>query len=398
MLTQLPIITFLFAGILIFPYIKIINYIKTKYWLVFTLMTVILILGFVVYSLFLGVVQGYLETGFIKFVFNETFITTMQYLVKYVYPVNCLAMLAFGSNLYVSLVVLICCITTAICLAFYVSKHLYKATMYKDNEAKLISKKRTKTKKASQTIALLRKEFITVVREPKHIFSYLSISAAMPIMAYCLYTLFDSLIFNMLGIKLVFPLALLIVLVLSVLTNTFCATNITREGRSFLNQKTLPVAPIKVLNAKVIFCAIVSILAVILSTIALIILTQLNIWQGLICIACGGIFTISQIFIATRIDLKNAKVSLSSVEVEKQSTGTIVKVVFIGLIVSLIAGAMSLVLGLMSQGLNISIFAQIKVANCFTYITPVVISLIYFGFSIWSYYHNMQKHFDKIVV
>ena len=54
-------------------------------------------------------------------------------------------------------------------------------------------------------VSLMKKEFICIFREPKHLFAYFSIAASMPLMVYCCYTLFESLIYNMIGLEINFP-------------------------------------------------------------------------------------------------------------------------------------------------------------------------------------------------
>ena len=140
------------------------------------------------------------------------------------------------------------------------------------------------------------KEFICVFRDKKHLFSYFSIATAMPVMVYCCYTLFESLISNAIGLNVDFSLALLVLLIFSILTNTFCATNITRDGLVALKAKMFPVKASTQLLAKVLFCAIVSCAAVVASVIALIV-AGLTVTDGLLCAGVAIIFSMAQLFI-----------------------------------------------------------------------------------------------------
>ena len=390
----LPIIVFLFASIFIVPYIKLIDLIKNRYFLMFLLLTILLCGLFIVYVLFLDVVQSYIQTGYIKFLFNEKFIITMQDLTLFTYPANCLAGIMLGVDVLKSVLVVLACVIVSAFLVYFVTKKLHYITFYKDQGRKFVYKKTQKAKALPIMASLIKKEFISVAREPKYTFSYLVIATAMPIMAYSCYTLFETLIYNMIGLKIVFPLAVFIVLIFSVLTNTFCSTNVTREGIALLKQKTLPIKASKILNAKVIFCMIVSLLSVAVSSILLIVFTSLNIWGGLLCMLIGGLFSTSQIFVATRLDLNSVNLSLTKVEIEKQSTRTITKVVSIGLTIALVVGIVSILFGLLSQGILIG--ADIVVHSCFAYLVPVVVCLVYFGLAVWYYHRKMQKAFNKV--
>ena len=66
-----PLIPFFISSLLIIPYIKLINFLKDKYALIFILFTAILAGAFLLYSMLLGIVQKLLETGNIRFLFNE---------------------------------------------------------------------------------------------------------------------------------------------------------------------------------------------------------------------------------------------------------------------------------------------------------------------------------------
>ena len=221
----LPIIVFLFASILVVPYLKIMEFIKNRYVLMFLVLTILLCGLFVVYVLFLDVVQSYIQTGYIKFLFNENFINTMQNLALFTYPANCLAGFMLGVDTLKSVLVILGCVIVSVVLLYYITKKLHYITFYKDNDKKFIFKKTRKIKALSVMASLIKKEFISVSREPKYTFSYLVIATSMPIMAYSCYTLFETLIYNMIGLKIVFPLAIFIILIFSVLTNTFCSTN-----------------------------------------------------------------------------------------------------------------------------------------------------------------------------
>lgn len=388
----LPLIVLLFASIFIVPYIKLIDAIKNKYILMFILLTILLSALFISYMFFLSVVQGYLETGYIKFLFNEKFISTLQTLALFTYPSNCLAGIMLGKDLLKSILVLISIILVGVVCIYFVSKKLFHITLYKDNQRKAVYKKSSSYKSKPIILSLIKKEFISVAREPKHMFSYLVIASTMPVMAYCCYTLFETLIYNMLGLILAFPLAIFIVLIFSVLTNTFCSTNITREGLSLLKQKTLPIKASSILSAKVLFCLIVSLLSVLVTASVLIVFTSLSVLDGLICMIIGGIFSASQIFVATKLDLKNVNLSLSQIQIEKQSTRTITKVVCAGLIVAMVVGIGSIVCGVFAKG----IFTNATISFNLVYLIPCIVCTLYFILSMIYYHRNIQKSFDRV--
>jgi ABC-2 type transport system permease protein len=388
----LPVVPFLLASLLVVPYIKIVDFVKERYIILFILVTAILVGAFLLYSELLNIVQELLSTGSMKFLFNEGFTNTLQALLKYIYPVNCLSKIAMGQDLLLSFSIVVAVTLASLAAIYYISKALYNVTLYKNEERVFKFKKKEVKTQSNPIIALMRKEFISVFRDSKHMFSYFSIALAMPVMAYCCYTLFEALLKNTLGLSANYSLALIVVLVFSVLTNTFCATNISRDGVSNLKTKLLPIKASTIVLSKVIFCAIVSSLAVIVSSVGLVALTSLTILDGLLVIVVGLLFSLAQILIATRIDLANCKLSANQFEVESQSSKTIAKVLTIGVSIALLIGILSLVMMLFNVGNEF--IAGIYIG----YIVPVVIGGAYFAFAFLYYKRNIERCYQNLTM
>lgn len=392
----MPLAAFLIATALLVPYIKLIDFISEKYWLIFLILSCIVIGAFILYSELLGILQSLMETGSIKFLFNERFINTLQWFLKWTYPANCFASIALGQNLLISLLITVAIALIAVGVVYFVSKKLFYATLYKNENRRLGGKNKKDYVSRNPLISLIHKEFISVFREPKHLFSYFAIATAMPVMVYCCYTLFMSLIDNAIGLKVNFSLALLVLLIFSILTNTFCATNITRDGRAALKAKIFPVKASTQLLAKVLFCSIVSSAAVIASVVALII-ADLGLVDAILCGLVALIFSLSQIFIATRMDLNHAKVSASPAEIERTNNRTISKVVVLGLILALVLGVASMAVFILAKMDAIEVIAKLNLKDWYSYAIPVVGSLIYFGFAILYYVSKLEKSFERMI-
>ena len=392
-LVMMPIIPLVVATILIIPYIKIVDFVSSKYPLMFFLATSALIGAFWVYSELLAIVQSLLETGSIKFLFNEEFINTLQTLRVYAYPANLITDITLGINSLIPILIVLGAVLVSCVIIFFVTKWLFYATLYKNDKRKTGGSFGAKYKRISPIASLIKKEFITVFRNPGHMFSYFAIAASMPVMVYCCYTLFESLIRNALGISLNFSLALFIVLVFGVLTNTFCATNISRDGLSALNAKLFPIKPYRIVLAKVLFCLAVSSAAVVASVGILLMSTSLSPYDGGIVALLGIMFSAAQIFIATRMDLNNANVSSGPLEAERAASKTVAKVVFIGLVLSSVTGLIALVIDIFASG-DIS---SANINSDLPYIISSVISLGYLIFSMRYYGHRISKSFANLV-
>ena len=394
----MPMAAFLIATVLLVPYIKLIDFISNKYTLMFISISAIIMGAFLLYSSFLNVVQRLLETGSIKFLFNEKFINTLQALAKWTYPANCFANIALGTDLLVSFAVAIGVAAVAVVLVYFVSKSLFYATLYKNENRLETGKKKEQKKKLKPLLSLMKKEFICIFREPKNLFSYFAIAASMPVMVYCCYTLFESLITNTIGMKVSFPLATLIVLIFSILTNTFCSTNITRDGAAAIKTKMFPVKASTILLAKVLLCGIVSSLSVIISLIVLASATSLSFGDAAICAVIAIAFSTAQIFIATRMDLNGAKLSSTLAEMQNASNRTIAKVVTMGILLALVAGILSVLSYIFSIGSSISFIAELGLTKTHSYVFPAVISVLYLGAAIAYYSFRIEKSLDGLML
>lgn len=386
----LPIIPICISALLIVPYMKLVDFLMHKYLLLFAVVTTGLVGAFIIYSRLLLVVQSLLETGSVKFLFNEQFIGFMQTLRLITYPANILTDINLGINVGVPLGIIIGVAAVLIVIVFMIVRTMFYSTLYKDDKRRKGSSDGRDFVKTSVGSALIRKEFINVSRTPEHMFSYFAIAAAMPIMVYSCYTMFYSLIEHALGLKVDFALALLVVLVFGVLTNTFCATNVSRDGLSALSTKIYPVDASKIMGAKVIFCMIVSSVSVLFSALLLMILTPLGVVNALAVAVFGIMFSAAQIFIATRLDLNNAHVASGPLETERAAEKTTTKVVTIGLICALIVGVSSLVMSmLLGSAENASGFGM-------SYIVPFIITVVYLVSAILYYSINMERSFYNL--
>ena len=390
----MPLLSFLLATLFVVPYIKFMDFISDKYTVIFILVSLLLIIAFTLYSLLLSLVQSLLETGSIKHIFNQAFVTTLQTLLAIAYPVNCFANIALGENLLLSFAIVLIVATISIFAVYWVSKHLFYATLYKNERTIHPIKKQKPFKQLSPLSSLIRKEFVSVFRNPNQLFSYFAIATAMPFMVYSCYTLFESLIKNSLGLSLDFPLALVVLLVFSILTNTFCATNVSRDGITALKSKVFPIKASTLLIAKVLFCAIVSSISILASSILLGAVTNLNFGDATICAFIGLMFSTAQIFIATRMDLKHCKVSATPAEIERISSKTVTKVVFVGLILALVLGLVAVVVPIMANS-NVEF---LKFHPAFAYIFPIAGSLLYLIVAILYYNFKIEKNFETLVM
>ena len=391
----LPMVSFLLATLLILPYMVIIKFLSTRYFLSFVSLSVLVVGAFFLYSGILDVLRGLFETGSIKFLFTSDFVDVLMGAKLYTYPANALASLLLGIDMQKSILISAGFAAAALLFTFLITGALYRLVLYRNRDGRKSRSRFTLGFKRGVTSSLLRKEFVTVYREPKYLFSYFAIAFAMPFMIYCCYTLFETLIFNALGRGFEFSLALLVVLVFGILTNTFCATNITRDGKSALKAKSFPVKASKLLFSKVLFCSIISSLSVLGSVAMLYFTVGMTPFNAVIACVIGLVFSFSQILIATRTDLNCAVVDASPEEVARTSDRTIAKVVTVGLFFAVIIGFVTFFVSVFA-GTAPAFLKGFEVKEVYVYFIPAIIALIYFGASLVYYLVNIEKAFSKL--
>ncbi len=405
----LPLAAFLIATILIVPYVYLINFLSHRYFIAFITVSALVVGAFLLYSRFLSALQGLFEKNTIKFLFNTTFVSFLQTLKKFSYPANSLASIALGQDTLKSVIIAGATAVIALIVVFVSTNALYKLTLYR-NAPHIKHGKRRMIRRRSVLGGLMRKEFISVFREPKHMFSYFSIALSMPFMVYCCYTLFDALIFNAIGLRFEFSLALMVILVFTILTNTFCATNITRDGLTALKAKMFPVKASKILFAKVLFCGIISSLSVLASTAVIYLTSNLKNIDGvmtltekfkltdiLIVAAIGLIFSLSQILVATRMDLNHAILTATPSEIARVSNKTIAKTITLGLSFALIIGVLSIFIALFAGQTTPDFLFSIHVKESYIRLIPLAIAVFYFLISLLYYSVRIEKSFKKLV-
>lgn len=394
----MPIAAFLFATLLLIPYIKLMEFISSRYLILFVTVTSLVMGAFLVYSRLLGAVQSLLETGSIKYLFNEKFINTLGALLKWGYPANCFAGIALSRRLLVSFAAALGISAIAVIAVYFISKKLFFATLYKNETKSGFVRRREQKRKLPPILSLMKKEFISIFRDPKSLFSYFAIAASMPLMIYCCYTLFESLILNMLGMRVDFPLALIVVLIFTILTNTFSANNVTREGAAAMKVKVFPVKASTILLSKVLLCDTVSSLSIIASVIVLGAASSLGFVNCLAITLIAIAFSTAEILIATRMDLGGARLSSSLAEMKSASNRTIAKVVTLGIILALAAGLLSLVAYIFAGGSKLPFISELGLTMAHAYLLPSAIAALYLGIAVTYYAFRIDKGLEALTL
>lgn len=341
----LPLFSAALSAALALPWRIVTDFFKTRALHSLVAVTALLFLGLWGYARLLYAVKELLLGDDLKYFFSENLLEGIHKTAGRLFPANFYAdMLGGGVKEGVAIALL-----SVLCLlfAFFVLKALFERA---SGAQRTLSPRHRRGKRAAKRhsafYALFKKEFLEVLRTPSYAFSCFSVALALPLMVYACMEIGSSLVKRLVGIALDAELALLLLLLFGALTNMFCSTNISREGKLFLSSKGLPVGYGQIIGAKTLFC--LSINALSQGAAALLLwLTGHLIWQeSLLLFAVGSCFSLSQICFATRFDLTHARFS-SWDEEARESGGTASACILVGLFLAFLGGGGAFLLRLL---------------------------------------------------
>lgn len=382
----IPNIAIFFSTILVVPYSFIIDFIKNRPILTLISFIIILSLGIYLYLAFLNVLRILLETGSIKHLFDEAFVTNMSNILKYNYILNNLTYFVFNTNVLNSIIIVLFNVFSVV-VGILVTRFLFMKTLYiKERRTRVKIKKNVK--KLSPTLALFKKEVVEIARNPKLLFTFFAFALSVPIMIVGTSSIFSKLVYNSLGLKLDFEVCFLVSLIFVSLINSFSSNLISKDGVSFFKYKTYPISLHKILISKVSLNIIVSTISLIILLFLLIFGLKLDVLESLVIFFSLILLSISQILIGIKLDLKHSKLSNDQLLNEKVNGKNQLFIVATFLLISLIFGTSVLVLTIFNYfyKLNIDLYILLFI---------VIGTLISFIISIFSYKHKLEYYFNS---
>lgn len=403
MVVILPMLSLLLAAVISLVVHYVLRFLRSHFVLQTVVFILLLAAGFILYSNVLEVLGGMLVGDKRDQFFSTTTMEFFKQLFNVLYPANLCANFTIGYkpglNLLFIILVAGCALTLSCFIVIKILNKVMKAGM--EGVSKNTYNRNSKIKKHSSVGNLMTKEFINVLRTPSYAFQFFATAIVMPLMVYCLLDNFSIFMVKLVGnIEINFELSITIIMMLSVLTNTFCASNISRDGSMFTMEKTMPISSKQFVFSKIIFCTIVSLLSILVSCVIALTTGFINFGEMLIVFLVTGIVSVSMICFATRMDLNKPKFANNENNEVKDSSQTVSSVILIGIIVSGIISGIILVLGIMqapefrsllANKINLEMIKTISI--CFMI---VAISGI-FGFSLVYLLKGITKRFYQTV-
>ncbi len=348
----LPFLSCALSALIALPFSSLMRFVERKFILHLVIYVACIAFAFLLYGRFLKVLTALLNTGDIDYVFSRTTVYKISTVVAHAYPANLLSNFLFGKNLFASLLIILGLSLVSAAVTYFIIRAVFtKALQLKmEGEGKVFHRAKKEGRQKSPLVSLMAKEFTVILRTPAYAFSYFATTFTLPLMVYVCANLMRNMVSALTVINCDYEVAIFVIAMFSVLTNTFCTTNISRDGKMLGMLKTLPVKGSTVVLSKVIFCMAASLVAVMGSIIVLLSVGYLNWWQAIIIFISASMLSFSEIAFATRKDLNNPSLPQNDRDIVEEGNRTVSEVVLIGLIASLLCGAgalaISAVLGL----------------------------------------------------
>ena len=389
----IPFISLGIASILCLPFYFIKRFFQSKYILFLVVVTAIAAVLFVGYAKVLSFFENLMVSGDIKFFFSQEVMEFIINLTDKLVPANFLARLVFGVEPLKNAIILLIIIAVLGIIGFIVEYLLYNAAVkirVQNNDgivfhAKKLSRPRTVVS------GLISKELGSIIFTPDYAFQYISVAAILPVMVYLCMGLGESLLAQLLHLEMNFEIALLLTVLFGSLTNTFCAINISREGRSFYMQKTLPIRYSKMLGVKIGLNFVVTMLSVGISTLVITLQGFIEPMEAVFVFAVGIILGLAQICFATRKDLNHPYFPTEEDNTVKESNGNVSTIIILGMIISLVVGGVPLIYSVLDslKGDGIAYFTYLFAGGLS--VVVLIASLLYTFIGIKSKFERLSE-------
>ncbi len=383
----LPLLALALSSLIAIPYFAVKEFLKEHFALNFLAVTVLLAGGFTLYAFVLNAVKELLLGRELRYFFNEPFMRGIGRAVACLVPSNWLAGLMVGRNAVVGGLAVAGVIVLSVLLSLIMLRIILKRVLSaRTTVSRAVGNRRTAKKGSSVFTALVKKEFIQIFRTPAYMFSYFSVAIVMPLMVYFCMSIASSLIVRVAGLSCDTELALFLTLMFGALSNVFCSTNISREGKMFFSMKAMPVDYKTIFFAKIFFCMLVSVLSQLVTAIMLAAAGYLSWYFALFLFVVGTLFSFVYIALATRSDFNHARFSEEE-DGEIAESGTTASVtIFINLLLSFAVGGSVLFVRIMSllRGAELGYL---------TYLLPAAIAIPAAAFACFYLLHGLGKKY-----
>lgn len=388
-----PVLSLAAASVFCLPVWLLKRALQTKYTFILVTVTVLLGVFFWGYSVILDFFKALMTTGEIKFFFSERVMNIIIAATADMYPVNLMANIVLGREIGKNIGILAAFLIGLGAAGFVIVRLLFNyaaKTRSSVRSARIIVGRGNIVRARHPFFALLGKEFDTVFRTPSYAVQYISVAAVMPLMVFFCMRIGSDLLNTLVLAEKNFELAVFLVILFGALTNTFCATNISRDGNAFYALKTMPVSCGAIIGAKIFFCSVVFVLSAGLSVTLLSSLGFISYAEGAFVFFAAAMLGEAQICFATRKDLNRPRFPYEEDNEVKETNSSVSSIIFIGIISAVALGGVPLI---------VSVFSAVKgggAQESFTYLFVGAASTALLAAALIYTLTGLKKKFNEL--
>lgn len=341
-LVLLPMISLGVGSVLALPVHAVARLISSRYVVTLVVVTAVTAVAFWLYSAVLDFIANLISTGEARYFFDAETMRGIARAVSRMYPAVFFSdmLLTDGMPAAVGWVILIAAGLSALSV---LAGRLMLLPAAQDRlfalNGRYVWKGRSLPAPQPRFLSFMKKEFLLVLRTPSYAFGYFSTAIVMPLMVYFCMDIFSELASMLVLVDCNLEIAVALIVMFGILTNTYCAGAVSRDGEFFFLMRTMPVDCRTVIGAKAAFCFIPSAAAAAASAGIVGGLGYVGAWQAVYILAVTLAIAAAQICFAIRRDLTRPHFGGSG---GAEENATLSLLVIIGLLVSAAIGALAL--------------------------------------------------------
>ncbi|MCL2846540.1 MAG: hypothetical protein FWE38_02505 [Firmicutes bacterium] len=373
-------LAFSLGAILSFLCVYIKMFLSNKFWLVLTLFVVIMSLGFWGY---MRLIDGVIDvTTGISFNVNHQLINAIVALSGVMSTSVWMADILVWHNVLLNILWLVIVIGVSFGILMLVQHYFYQKMMEigigKDRE---YIQNNAKDKVRPFFWSLVVREFKMIFRNIGYLFQYFTFIIITPMMVYLTMSSSAQISFDLIGDLAAVAIGVFVICIFGVVSTSFAATSISREGNAFFLLRLYPVSPRKYILSKVMFAFIALVPSVLAAVGVLIVFNLLGAGHALLLGLIAIAFGFAQICLAINADVRNPELHEDG---SISNDGNMSVTVFIGLLGALFLGFIAAIL-------------SFAVGEVTALMVTLVISVCFAGVGFLALFSRLGQKFDRIL-
>lgn len=237
-------------------------------------------------------------------IFNIRTANFLNVLTKYLFPANLHKEILSGERVLLNIGILLFISVLFILFSVWVVSKRYLAHIRVENKYSSSLIKKDYRNSGIATV-FLKKEMLRIARSGDLFVSHLLTLAILPFMSYIMVTIISDVVTRMIGYSYVFPFVLMILLMLSGVSNTYCSMMISNEKKFLPYLSTFPVSIKKQVNIKVLLNIFLLTISLVVTVLILVITRKFTALDGLFAFVILFLVNLNFIFRAVLNDLRN---------------------------------------------------------------------------------------------